>query len=239
MRALFIALAIAGCSGGARQIEIGPPPAKATRGTLVGPLCNPSVCKCRELTAPEDGGAGVPTDGKKRFEIRMTSANELWATVGDTTVYKSPERAEECFYVDLPAGVTTPVELRASKPEGVSAAFAIRELGTTTKSWYDSFMFACGSPGVCSFQELDDAKPKYAAYKHGVEDFCGTVKVKGLTWDTGHAPDQLHPSELLVRLGLDVTKQVASQSHGDPACGHGHRPGTPGQPEQPEGNDPN
>ena len=131
------------------------------------------------------------------------------------------------------------VELRASKPEGVSAAFAIRGLGTATKSWYDSFKFECGSPGVCSFQELDDLKPTYAAYKHGVEDFCGTVKVKGLTWDTGHAPDQLIRASCWCRLGLDVTTQVASQRRGNPACGHGHRPGAPGQPAQPEGTDPN
>ena len=35
---------------------------------------------------------------------------------------------------------------------------------------------------------------------------------------TGKAPDALHPSELLVRLTLDVYKFAPTKEHGDPSC---------------------
>jgi hypothetical protein len=205
-------LAWPACSGGARQIEIGPPPDRLTRGTMSGPLCaGGQECACRDASAPGDGGAGVPTDGSKRFEIRLTSPNELWATVRDNRLYKSAERAEACFYLDLPPGDTA-IELRASSPNGVSAGWAIRELGTQTKSWYDTFRFDCGNPGVCSFDELDEKKVEY---KDPKRDRCGSVKIKGLTWDTGRSPDLLHPNELLVRATLSVYKFVPARAHGE------------------------
>lgn len=224
VRVVLVLVAIvsgaAACGGGMHQVEIGPPPARMTHATLAGPLCQGTRCTCRDPNAPEDGGAGVPpAPGVKRFEIRMgPSPQELWATIGGQTLYKSPERAEECFYVDLPASGNTPVELRGSADDGVSAAWTIRELGTGTKSWYDTFAFTCGSPGVCSFDELDARKQQLAQRENNMYDPCGSVKVKGLTWDTGKAPDQLHPSQLLVRLYLDVRPYAPKHPHGDPAC---------------------
>jgi hypothetical protein len=214
-----VIVVVAACSGGSHELAIGPPPPRMTQGLLSGPLCAEGHCKCRDADAPGDGGAGVPTDGRKRFEIRLQSAQELWATVGDAKLYKDPETAEECFYVDLPSG-DTPVELRASNQNGVSAAIAIHELGTQTKSWYDTFTFNCGAPGVCSYEELDDQKKKLASYVHRVEDLCGSVKIKGVTWDAQHAPDALHPGDLLVHATLDVYKHVPTQPHGDPSCEH-------------------
>jgi hypothetical protein len=216
MRALFI-LAVAGCGGSTSQITIGPPPPPATSGVLAGALCAGDHCSCAD--GPGDGGAGVPLDdAHKRFEIRMQSPQAIWATIGQAQLYKSAERADACFYVDLPAG-ETPVELRASDPNGAAGSWRIRELGTKTKSYYDTFTFDCGVPGVCSFEELDQLKAGYAQYKHHVHDACGSTKIKALTWDTGHAPDQLHPSELLVRLHLDVYPWAPSKEHGDPSCG--------------------
>jgi hypothetical protein len=225
MRVSFPVVLAAACSGSAHQIEIGPPPPRLTQGVLVGPLCTGDGCKCRDVAAPGDGGAGYPDDEQhKRFEVRLgPSPHELWAKVGNTLLYKSAEQPERCFYVDLPSGVTS-VELRASQPSGVSADWTIRELGAHTKSWYDTFHFACGAPGACSFQELDDQRQQLATYKHGVQDLCGSVKIKGLTWDTGRSPDEQHPSELLVRLGLDVYKRLPTQLHGDPSCGNGPPP---------------
>lgn len=214
---VLVALA---CSGTAHQISIGPPPAKETHAVLAGGLCQDNHCKCRD--GKDDGGAGFPeAPGKKRFEFRLTSAQQLWVTInGSSTLYKTPEHAEECFYVDLPTG-NQAIELRASNPDGVSAALQIHELGTKTKSWYDTFAFECGVPGVCSFDDLDGIKAQYTGAKRNVFDKCGTTKVKGITWDHGKAPDQLHPSELLVRLTLDVYKFAAWKPHGDPTCGEG------------------
>lgn len=211
MRFLTLIALIAACSGGNRQIDIGAPPGKASRGTFSGPLCTGEECTCRSLTAAGDGGAGTPGEGQKRFEVRLKSPNQLWAKVGDNVMYKSPERPEACFYIDLPSG-DTKVELRASEPNGVSAAWEIHELGTNTKSWYDTLTFECGNPGVCSFEELDGKKAELNDPKH---DRCGSVKVKGITWDTGRSPDQLHPSELLVTATLDVYRFVPSRPHGE------------------------
>ena len=210
MRFLWLSGFLVACSGGSKQIDISAPPDKASRGTFSGPLCTGEGCQCRDLASAGDGGAGVPTDGTKRFEVRLKSPNQLWAKVRDNVMYKSAERAEACFYIDLPSGDTA-IELRASEPNGVAAAWEIHELGTKTKSGYDTFTFECGTPGVCSFEELDGKK---AEYKDPKRDRCGSVKVKGITWDTGRSPDQLYPSELLVRATLNVYKFEPDRAHG-------------------------
>jgi hypothetical protein len=230
-----VLLVLAACGGSRHQIEIASPPAKMTRGTLVGPLCKAQACTCRDANLKGDGGVGAPEPGRKRFEFRLTSAQELWVTLPDAVLYKSPERAEECFYIDLPS-IDVPIELRGSDAAGVSAQWTIRELGTKTNSWYDTFAFACGHPGVCSFEELDAAKAKAAAMpKKGIYDACGSVKIKGLTWDTGRAPDNLHPSELLVRLVLQIYKRDPTREHGGDCAkyqkGEGRGDGAPPEPD--------
>lgn len=218
MRSLGLALlGIVGCGGGGTpQIKIGPPPMKLTKGVLTGATCENNACKCRD--GAEDGGVGFPTDGRKRFEIRMESAYDLWVTLPDTTLYKSPETAVACFYVDMAPG-KHPMSLRASNPAGVSFAVEVHELGTDTKSWYDTFEFRCGHPGVCTFAELDD-KGKQAKVKRGLYDACGSTKVKNVIWDHGKAPDGQVPSEFALQLGLDVYKFKPFKAHGE-ACGEG------------------
>ena len=225
---------VAACSAGAsrQQIAIGPPPPPDTRAVLAGGLCQDNHCACRGDTG--DGGAGTPdTKQRKRYEFRMTSPYDLWVTInGSTVLYKSPERADACFYVDLPTGAQQ-VELRASNPDGVSAALQIHELGSRTKSWYDTFAFRCGVPGVCSLEELDAQKAEYTGTRRGLFDRCGTTKVKGITWDHGKAPDQQHPSELVVRLTLDIYRFAAWKQHGDDTCGEGGGRGAPDDEPQP------
>ena len=219
-----ILLVIAGCSGTAHQTTIAAPPDKVTRGALAGPLCTATTCKCRQ--GADD--AGVPDDPKfKRYEVRLTSPQPLWFTYAGGQLYKSAEHAEDCFYIDLPPG-NVPVELRASNPDGVSAKWAIAELGAKTKSWYETYAFNCGSPGVCSFDDLDAAKREWESTKRNLHDKCGSTKVKSVTWDTGHAPDQLHPSELVVRFTLDIYKHQPTKAHGDPTCGSGRATTTEG-----------
>ena len=226
-------LAAVACAGTAHHGTIAPPPPKQTHAVLAGGLCQDNHCTCRGEAG--DGGVGVPeTADKKRFELRLgPSPYELWATINNTTVlYKSPERAEACFYVDLPTGAQH-VELRASNPEGVSAVLQIRELGTRTRSWYDTFAFSCGSPGVCSFEELEANKAEYAGVGRRLFDRCGTTKVKAISWDHGNAPDQLHPSDLVVRLTLEIYRFAAWKRHGDPSCGAGGGRRPPDEPEPP------
>jgi len=216
---LFVA-----CSGTAHQISMGPPPARSTDGVLAGPLCNGAECKCRDLSAPEDGGVGVPSDAThKRFEVRLTSPQEIWAQIGTNHLYKSAERADACYYVDLAPGIA-PVELRASNKDGAAAAWSIRELGTKTKSFYDTFLFSCGVPGVCSFDELDRNKAEIQAMHRNLHDLCGSTKIRDLTWDQSKAPDGEHPTDVLVRLKLDLYKFAPWKVHGDETCGKGKPP---------------
>jgi len=218
--ALCVVIPAVACGGGRKgpQVVIAPPPEPLTRATLVGPLCEAEVCRCRDADAPGDGGAGQPGDGVKRFEVRVgPSEHELWVTVDDMVLFKSRARAEDCFYLDLGPGEHR-VGLRASHPGGISAAVAVSEYGATTASWYDSFRFSCGSPGVCSHEELDDYKASLGVYQRGVHDPCGSVKIKNLTWDTGVAPDQLHPDDLQLGLVLSIYKFVPDKPHGDRSC---------------------
>jgi len=199
-------------------VEIGPPPMKLTKGALSGATCDGDHCQCRQ--GPEDGGTGYPTDGRKRFEIRLSSAYDLWATLPNTVLYKSPETATACYYVDLPPGKHS-MTLRASNPGGVSFALEVHELGTKTKAWYDTFAFACGHPGVCSFAELDDKKAEASKVERGLYDKCGSTRIRGLGWDHGKSPDQQYPSELQVELSLDVYKFAPWKQPGDSTCGEG------------------
>jgi hypothetical protein len=203
-------MALIGCGGDRQQIAITAPPAKATEGVLAGPLCSGDRCKCR--SGADD--AGEPPEGHKRYEVRLKSAQQLWATIGGNRLYKNAEATEACYYVDLPTG-DTPVELRASDANGVSAEWSISEYGSKAKTWYDTFRFECGNPGVCSFDEIDSRKAEYSTMKRGLHDPCGSTRLKAVTWDTGKAPDNAHPSELLVRLTLDVYKFTPEKAHGD------------------------
>lgn len=209
-------LMLAGCSGSGSQIAIGPVPARATSATLAGPTCQATECTCAK-TFDE---VGAPEGGRKRFEIKVSSAQELWVTLPGTNLYKNPERAEACFYVDLAPGEHA-VALRASNPDGVSAQLEISELGAKAKTKYNTFKFSCGHPGVCAFGDLDQAKVSYKEFKRGLHDTCGSTKIKGIGWDHGKAPDGQHPSELLVRLTLDVYKFMPDKPSGDPTCGAG------------------
>lgn len=224
MRFVVLAL-LAGCGSSGHQIAIGPPPAARTTGTLAGPLCQYDHCEC----ADGQHDPGVPADEHhKRFEFRLSSAQQLWVTLpGDTVLYKTVEKPVACFYVDLAPG-QTPIRLRSSDKNGVSAQLDVHEIGTKTKSMYDTFTFECGNPGVCSFEELDNLKAGYAKVRRGLQDTCGSTRVLGIAWDHGKAPDGTHPSELVVEATLDVYKFAPWKQHGDTTCGEGGGRRAPG-----------
>lgn len=171
---------------------------RLTTGTLRGPLCRSQVCECK--AGPKD--AGVAASPYKRFEITAgPSDNELWVTVGDNKLYKSNERATDCFYVDLLPGKHR-VTLRAHGEAAVGANLEISEMGAKGPWWYKTFSFSCGS-NVCDGPQLEQWKQETAALgtKH---DPCGSTKVLGARYQTGRMPDGLHPVDLLVELDLQV-----------------------------------
>src|SRR5688572_12667616 len=95
MRTSLAALLLVGCSSSATQVKIGPPPERVTTGTLAGPLCTGDQCTCGKSFDE----VGAPEAGRKRFEIKLSSAQELWATLPGHNLYKNPEKPEVCFYV--------------------------------------------------------------------------------------------------------------------------------------------
>jgi hypothetical protein len=220
MRRVILLFAMAACGGAQRQqVQLQPTPAPTTRATLVGPLCKTGqACTCRDEGAPADGGAGEPGEGVKRFEVRVgPAANAVWVMLDDMVLYKSEQRASECFYVDLAPG-DHKLGVRAHNPGGLGAAVTVREYGVGPKSWYDSVHFECGTPGACSNDELDQQKADFAAAVHGVHDVCGSVKVKGVAWNTGTEPDAMHPEDLQVEMTLDLYKFAPDKKHGDATC---------------------
>ena len=236
MRCSVLLLVLAGCSGGGKQIAIGPTPAPRTTGTLAGPLCEYDKCTCADATHDP----GVAEGGRKRFEIKLLSSQQLWASLpGDTVLYKTVEKPEVCFYVDLAPG-QHPIRLRASNKDGVSAELQVREIGAKAKTMYSTFTFECGHPGVCSFEELDALKATYNAVDRGLHDKCGSTRIKNICWDHGKAPDGSHPSELVVEAPLDVYKFMPWKASGDPTCGEGGGRRDPnGEPAgPPDGTDP-
>ena len=220
--ALVLLVVTAACSSPQQQITIEPPPPPHTKAVLAGPLCGADgTCKCRDDHAAGDGGAGVPDGARKRFEFKLgPTDNDLWVIVDGEVLYKSKEHPTDCFYLDLPTG-DHKVVLRASRPEGIQAGLAISELGAAAGSWYKTLRFSCGIPGTCSHDELDELRADYKQYKGGVHDACGSVRVKGVMWDTGVAPDQVHPQDLVVGLTLDIYKFNPDKPTGDPTCGKG------------------
>jgi hypothetical protein len=217
---IIVVAAAAACGGSPRpQVQIAPTPAPTTRATLAGPLCgNGQTCTCRDENAAADGGAGEPGEGVKRFEFRVGPApNAIWVTLDDMVLFKSEQRASECFYVDLVPG-DHKVGIRAHGVGGLGAAVNVREYGPAAKSWYETVHFECGTPGACTNDELDQAKADFAATAHGIHDICGSVKVKGVAWNTGTEPDAMHPEDLQVEMTLQVYKFAPDHKHGDASC---------------------
>lgn len=169
------------------------------------------------------GDAGAPS--ARRVELRLRSSHELWLRVGEWTFLKDRERAESCYYIDLPrasGGASIPVELRASHPDGVSAGLVVSELGVAARTWYQTLSWSCGAPGACSFEELEaqKAEASRAAAEHKLFDPCGSLQVSGLSWDSRVAPDHEYPGDLTLRFALKVTARVPDKPAGDPSCGN-------------------
>ena len=227
------AAALAACSGAQGQEPIAAAPEPRTQAVLAGPLCQGDRCSCRQ----GDADAGAPEAGAKRFEIRLGPSDDpLWATVDGMVLFKSRERADACFYVDLTPG-EHPVTLRGQGDGGLSAAITIAEQGGGGEDgepgptwWYSTFDFTCGAPGVCAVEDIRAWKEQVAALA-GKHDPCGSTKVKGITWETGRMPDRAHPDDLLLELQLEVYKFRPEHPPGSSACDEGAEPAGPAAPD--------
>jgi hypothetical protein len=203
---LALAALVVGCAGTPDAMP--PVGERLTTGTLRGPLCKSQFCECKTTAT----AAGKPNPPLKRFELRAGPAdNELWISIAGNELYKSKERATDCFYVDLPPGKHH-VTLRAQGEAAVGANLDISELGVKGPWWYRTFSFECGS-NVCDVPQLQDWRREVARLgtKH---DPCGSTKILGVAYQTGRLPDGLHPVDLFVELDLEVYDFVPDQ----PSC---------------------
>lgn len=229
-RLLALAWLVVACGGGSQEGQ-GPPAAAAssppvvnldkdppprTEAVLVGPLCEGSACRCRE----GDDDAGQPPAGHKRFEVRLGVADDpMWVVVDGMILYKSRDRPESCFYVDLVPGKHA-IGLRAvGDAEGMSAALAVGEQGGAEDAtwWYRTFDFQCGTPEPCDVGTLEAWK-REAAVMEGKHDPCGSTKVEQIRWETSRSPDRDRPDELILRFTLDVYKFTPANPPGSEEC---------------------
>lgn len=212
--AAALLLCAGSCAGAQkRPAEFKPVPDKMTSATLAGPLCDAEICKCI------DGGAnpGLPDqEGVKRYQFKVgPSDNELWVTVDDTVMYKTVERATECFIIDLRTGKHE-VSLRAKSETGFGARLTISEI--SAQGPYNTFDFQCGSPGACSFDQLASFKASLVRYKRQIHDPCGSTKIRAPNWLTGESPDRIHPGDLQLDLILQVYDFTPEHPSGHPQC---------------------
>jgi hypothetical protein len=194
---ILAALAAGGCAG-SRGGDVAPLPERMTLGALRGPLCSGKQCRC----ARDPKEAGLPGPASKRFEVQLgPSGEELWASVGQVKLYKSPERSIECFYVDLEPGRHR-VTLRGHGEHGFGANMSVAELGPKAAWWYRTFQFECGV-AVCAVDQLEVWKERVAALgaKH---DPCGSTKVLDVDYQHGRVPDGRHPNDLALEATLEV-----------------------------------
>lgn len=179
-----------------------PAPAPRTEAVLVGPLCQGDKCLCRS----SDGDAGSPDSSHKRYEVRIGPSDDpLWVTVDDMVLFKSRERADACFYIDLQPG-EHPVAIRGKGIDGgLSVAVQIAEQGGKDSAtwWYDTFDFNCGSPGQCTLDTVREWRSRIESLA-GKHDPCGSTKIEKIQWETGRMPDRVHPDDLLVKFALNV-----------------------------------
>ena len=228
-RAPTLALAVwfvSACAGSNR-----PPPTPRpkdlgaeTHATVAGHRCDASThCTCRTEGAEDQAEQTPPEGDLRRFEVRVSSSTgQVWVTVDKTqTLYKSGERAEDCYYIDLePGGHTFSLYAKAEEPmAGVGAGLHVSEYEPSpSPSWYDAFVFQCGVPGACDRDVLGEWKKDVQGDRRSLRDYCGATHVTDLKWEVGRAPDALHPEDLLLDFTLGISPHRPTKPPRDPSC---------------------
>jgi hypothetical protein len=187
-----------------------------TEATLAGHRCDVGHCTCRAQDPLE---TSPPEQPYKRFEARVGSSSGVgWVTVDSHVLYKSAERAEDCFYLDLaPGRHEVSLVLREGEAQaGVGGELAISEYAN--EAWYSTLRFLCGGSGPCDREALRSWKDDLAAKRRDLWDPCGSTKVQGVTWDLERAPDALTPGKVLLRFTLNVYDFVPRHPPGSDQC---------------------
>jgi len=205
--------------GGASAVHVPLPtlPRAETRATLVGPRCQGADhCVCRDLGVA--GDEARPGERLKRFEVRVgPTQNALWVSVDDMVLFKSKQRATECFYIDLVPG-KHPVRIHGKGEHGLGMVVAFYELSGGGPWWYPAFEFDCGAGGLCTLEDIRKEQARIRLLPRGISAPCGSVKVQRFKWQTGTMPDALHPGEIAVDFFLDVYEFATTEPPGSDKC---------------------
>jgi hypothetical protein len=231
-RAAWLGLAAAGCAVGAGSagppvvapravgLVAGPAPAVSsqTTVTLAGARCQSSRCVCREPGGDDDAETAPPSEGSKRFEIRLAanaSEASLELTGIGTIATSGPE--ERCVYVDLPSGGQRNVRFvaRESIPGGgVAPVVRFAEYGPKGPYWYDVVEINCNGPqGRCDRAGVDEWASGARRRKRGRIEPCGSSVVTRLMWETSGGQIEREGGlfrDFTVTFNLDV-KRFATQ----------------------------
>jgi len=136
--------------------------------------------------------------------------------MADGVMYKDIEVAHKCFYVDLLPG-DHEIAIRAHGDRGFGARVRISERGALGPWWYNTFDFACGAADFCDKGRL--RKWQADIQKLGGKiDPCGSTKISHIHWQSGQAPDDMHLSDLLLTLAMQVYDFVPQHGPADEAC---------------------
>jgi hypothetical protein len=172
--------------------------------------------------APADEGAPAP--GTKRFELRTgRGLDEAAITIeGKGTLRKEAGASAEpsCAYIDLPPGRhVVHLRARAQNPEaGMEPALFLREYGSGTQSWYDTFQMRCGGDGrPCELGHMEAFVAEVQKTPRGLFDPCGSTRVEGVRWNALRTVGALL-GEVTIDLTLDVYKFAPRFRHGSPTC---------------------
>ena len=222
---------VAGCAAGAGSAGAvaapravgrvaGPAPAVSseTTVTLAGARCQSSRCICREPGREDDAETAPPSKGSKRFEIRMTAgAGEASLALSGIGTIAASGPAENCAYVDLPAGGQRDVRLTARESipgGGVAPVVRFAEYGPKGPYWYDVIAIHCnGSEGRCDRGGANEWAEGARRRKRGRLDPCGSSVVTRLMWETSGGQIEREGGlfrDFTVTFNLDV-KRFATQ----------------------------
>jgi hypothetical protein len=200
-RVVALALVLVACNKNSA-----PPPPPLAEAPLVtaGARCADGKCTCRALDnygrATGDpasrGTEGEIAAGQKRFEFRTgrgfdrtsVTIESRGTLLKDTTM---PESA--CAYVDLPPGhyrVVVRVQAK-DKGQGIQPHLMIKEYGSETKDWYDSFGFSCGGVAQgCIKDDMNIWLDQVRSVPRGIFDKCGSTRATDISWRVEHSPEQ-------------------------------------------------
>jgi hypothetical protein len=161
--------------------------AAGARANLAGARCHGTTCTCRNAASadPEDP---PPTEGRKRFEIRIGAGGGPASLTSPSLGQFASGPGEACFTIDVVPGTTHEVTYLAheARPEeGLTPELEIAEYGPTGPWWYDVLAVRCDGPGGrCNRDGADAWSAALKTRQRGRIDPCGSTVVSHLVWDT-------------------------------------------------------